>query len=103
MQVEALQMTPVAQVHMSAESHIGENEPKSEIKTFGEFLKDSLGEVNHLQQESEGLKAKLAAGQLEDISQVVVASEKADIAMQFTLQVRNKIVEAYQEVMRMQV
>ena len=45
----------------------------------------------------------LAAGQIEDVSQVIVASEKAGIAMQVTLQVRNKIVEAYQEVMRMQV
>ena len=45
----------------------------------------------------------LAAGQVNDISQVVLASEKADIAMQLTLQVRNRVVDAYQEVMRMQV
>ena len=45
----------------------------------------------------------LAAGQVEDISQVVVAAEKADIALQLTLAVRNKAVEAYQEIMRMQV
>ena len=49
------------------------------------------------------LGAKLAAGELEDISQAVVASEKADIALQLTLQVRNKVVDAYQEIMRMQV
>jgi len=46
---------------------------------------------------------KLAAGQVEDISEVVIAGEKASIAVQLTMQVRNKMVEAYQEIMRMQV
>lgn len=100
MQVEALQMTPV---RMSAESHIGENQPEPIVKSFGEYLKDSLSDVNELQNESERLNAALAAGELEDISQVVVAGEKADIAVQLTLQVRNRMVEAYQEIMRMQV
>ena len=100
MQIEALQMTPV---HMSAESHIGENTLQPVTKTFGEFLQESLADVNKLQNESEELGAKLAAGELEDISQAVVASEKADVALQLTLQVRNKVVDAYQEIMRMQV
>ena len=56
-----------------------------------------------MQNESERLGAALAAGQVEDISQVVIAAEKADIAVQLTLAVRNKAVEAYQEIMRMQV
>lgn len=49
------------------------------------------------------MSAALAAGQVDDISQVIVAAEKADIALQLTLAVRNKAVEAYQEIMRMQV
>lgn len=93
-------MTPV---QMSAESHIGENQPEPIAKSFGDFLKESLSNVNELQSDAERLDAALAAGELEDISQVVVAGEKADIAVQLTLQVRNKIVEAYQEIMRMQV
>lgn len=100
MQVEALKMTPV---QMRAESHIGENQPEPIVKTFGEFLEESLSNVNEIQNESERLNAALAAGELEDISQVVVAGEKADIAVQLTLQVRNKVIDAYQEIMRMQV
>lgn len=93
-------MTPVK---MSAESHLGESEPKPVVKTFGEYLGESLSKVSALHNESKRLTAALAAGEVDDISQVVVAGEKADIALQLTLQVRNKIVEAYQEMMRMQV
>ena len=45
----------------------------------------------------------MAAGRVEDISQVMVASQKAEIAVQLALQLRNRAVSAYQEIMRMQV
>ena len=99
MQVPALEMTPVS---MSAQSHLGE-EKQEQVKNFGEYLGDALQQTNQLQLESDRLNTALAAGQIEDVSQVVIASEKADIAMQLTLQVRNRAVEAYQEIMRMQV
>ncbi|MDD3114526.1 MAG: flagellar hook-basal body complex protein FliE [Anaerovibrio sp.] len=100
MEIEALQMTPVK---MQAESHLGEEQQSQDVPSFGEYLKNALGEVNGLQQESAQMSKALAAGQVEDISQVVIAAEKADIALQLTLAVRNKAVEAYQEIMRMQV
>lgn len=101
MEIEALQMTPV---QMRAESHLGEDGlQQAELPSFGEYLTDAMKEVNDLQKESERLGAALAAGQVEDISQVIIAGEKADIAVQLTLAVRNKAVEAYQEIMRMQV
>ncbi len=99
MQVEALQMTPV---QMTGQSHLGETEQRVE-KPFSEFLSDSLGEVNGLIKESERLNMELAAGRITDVSEVVIASEKAGIATQLTMQVRNRAVEAYQEIMRMQV
>ena len=101
MQIEQLQMTPV---HMSAESHLTEVKPEqSEVKSFSDCLIDALKETNALQQKSDALNAALAAGQVDDISQVVIASQKADLAMQLTLQVRNKAISAYQELMRMQI
>ena len=99
MQVEALQMTPV---QMTGQSHLGETEQR-EVKPFHEFLTDSLGEVNGLIKEAERLNMELAAGRITDVSEVVIASEKAGIATQLTMQVRNRAVEAYQEIMRMQV
>ena len=103
MQVEALAMTPVRPVHMSAESHLGEAQPAEETKGFADYLKDALQETNRLQLDSDRWNAALAAGQVDDVSQVVIASQKADIALQLTLQIRNRAVSAYQEIMRMQV
>lgn len=94
-------MTPVT---MRANSHLGETQQAAEeVKSFGEYLTDALKETNALQLESDRQNALLAAGQIEDVSQVVIASQKADIALQLTLQLRNKAVSAYQEIMRMQV
>ncbi len=103
MQVEALAMTPVRPVQMSAESHLGETQPAEETKGFADYLKDALQETNRLQLDSDRWNAALAAGQVDDVSQVVIASQKADIALQLTLQIRNRAVSAYQEIMRMQV
>ena len=100
MEITSLEMTPV---HMSARSHLGENKVEQPVKSFGEFLVDSLKKANELELESERLNAALAAGRIEDISQVVVASQKAEIALQLTLQLRNRATQAYQEIMRMQV
>jgi flagellar hook-basal body complex protein FliE len=70
---------------------------------FGDFLNKAIGEVNSLQQDSSQLKSNLVTGNIEDIHQVMIASEKANLAFQLTLQIRNKVIEAYQEIMRMQV
>ena len=102
MEIEPLQMTPVRSVRMSAESHLGETQ-QPEVKTFGELLTDALKETNALEKKSDALNAALAAGEIDDVSQVVIASQKADIALNLTLQVRNRAISAYQELMRMQV
>lgn len=74
-----------------------------ETKPFGEYLNDALNDVNALQHASAKASVDLAAGKIEDISQVTIAAEKASLAMQLTMTVRNKVLDAYQEVMRMQV
>ena len=100
MEMVPLQMTPVK---MSAESHLGETMPEPEVKSFGQYLVDTLKETNTLQQKSDAMNAALAAGEVDDISQVVIAGQKAEIALQLTMQVRNRALSAYQELMRMQV
>lgn len=100
MEIAPLEMTPVK---MSAQSHLGETKVEEPVKSFGEFLTDALKETNELQLEGEKMNAALAAGRVEDVSQVIVAAQKADIALQLTLQLRNRATSAYQEIMRMQV
>ena len=72
-------------------------------KSFGKILMDALEDVNDLQQKASQASTDLATGKIEDISQVVIAAEKAAVALQLTIQVRNKMLESYQEMMRMQV
>lgn len=66
-------------------------------------LQQGLGQVNALQFKAKDLSEEAAVGGDVDLHDVMIASEKAGVAMQLTLQIRNKMVEAYQEVMRMQV
>lgn len=76
---------------------------RSTEKSFGQLLTDALDNVNDLQKKADQASTDLATGRIDDISQVVIAAEKAAIALQLTIQVRNKMLESYQEMMRMQV
>lgn len=71
---------------------------------FGTTLMDALKDVNQSQQESRQAQNALMAGQPGvEIHDVLIAAERASIGMQLTMQVRNKVLEAYQEIARMQV
>ncbi|AQQ54134.1 flagellar hook-basal body complex protein FliE [Planococcus lenghuensis] len=70
---------------------------------FGELFKQALDKVNSAQKESDKLTTGLVTGQVQDVHEVMIASQKANLSLQLTMQVRNKVVEAYQEMMRMQV
>jgi flagellar hook-basal body complex protein FliE len=70
---------------------------------FGDVLKDAISTVNELQKQSDQEIQKLMTGESEDLHNTVIAMQKADLSFQMMMQVRNKIVQAYQEIMRMQV
>ncbi|MFN3454265.1 MAG: flagellar hook-basal body complex protein FliE [Pseudobdellovibrio sp.] len=72
-------------------------------QSFAATLKDAIGEVNELQKTADVKAQELATGRTDDIAGVMLAAEKADIALRTMVQVRNKIIDAYQEIMRMQV
>jgi flagellar hook-basal body complex protein FliE len=79
-------------------------EPKETPKQdFALLLKDALVEVNQDQLESARLDRMLAEGKLTNVHDAVIAAEKATLSIELTVQIRNKIIEAYQEVMRMNV
>lgn len=70
---------------------------------FAEVLKESLNKVNEAQLQSDALTEKLAKGGNVDLHEVMIASQKASVTLSLTMEIRNKAVEAYQEIMRMQV
>jgi flagellar hook-basal body complex protein FliE len=71
--------------------------------SFGEVLKDSLAQVNSLQHEADAAIHSLATGGTATLHDTMLAVEKAELSFRLMMQVRNKIVDAYQEVLRMQV
>jgi flagellar hook-basal body complex protein FliE len=71
--------------------------------SFGDMLKQSMNEVHRLQTEANQAITDLSTGQAQNLHSTLVALEKADISFRLMMQVRNKILEAYREVMRMQV
>ncbi|MDH5161188.1 flagellar hook-basal body complex protein FliE [Heyndrickxia sp. FSL K6-6286] len=75
---------------------------QSQVK-FSDFLKKSISDVNQSQIKSDILTEKLAKGENVDLHEVMITAQKASITLQAALEVRNKVVESYQEIMRMQV
>lgn len=72
-------------------------------KTFGEFLQDSIGKVNSIQQDANIAMEKLASGESQNLHETLLAVEKADIAFRTMNQVRTKVLDAYREIMKMQI
>ena len=72
-------------------------------KGFGELLQDAIHKVNELQREADDQINRLATGQEKDIQKTMIALEKADLSFQLMMRVRNKLISAYEEIMRMQV
>lgn len=76
---------------------------QAKTQDFGAWLAGALGGVNRqLVQADQGLR-ELAAGETQNLHQVMIALEEARIGVQLLVQVRNRLLEAYQEVLRMQV
>lgn len=75
----------------------------SSSSSFGEMVMSALQKVNEQQLQSQEATSRFLSGDLEDIHQLMIASEQAKISLQLTLQVTNKIIEAYRELSRIQV
>ena len=69
-------------------------------KTFGSMLKEAVNEVNTYQKVSEQTMADMATGQIKDIHQAAIAIGKAENSMKLMLEVRNKAISAYKELIK---
>ncbi|MDS9470577.1 flagellar hook-basal body complex protein FliE [Sporosarcina pasteurii] len=72
-------------------------------QSFGSFLKEAINNTNVQQINSDLLTRKLVQGEHVDLHEVMIAAQKASITLNATMEVRNKVVEAYQEIIRMPV
>ncbi|MGM0370438.1 MAG: flagellar hook-basal body complex protein FliE [Bacillota bacterium] len=72
-------------------------------KSFSGMLKESISNVNQLQHKSNKAGEDLALGKTDNIHEVMIAAEKAKLSVDLTTKVSNKVVGAYEKIMRMQV
>lgn len=69
---------------------------------FKEILLKAFNEVNALQKEAEQKASEVALGKASSVHEAIIASEKATLALQLFTQFQNKLIDAYHEIMRMQ-
>jgi len=70
---------------------------------FSKFLSDALSQVDALQTKGDTASLVLATGQVQDLSEVMVAIEKASLSLSLTVATRDKVLDAYNQIMRMQI
>lgn len=83
--------------------NLKKNQPKKVGQNFADILKEGLEEANSLKLESNEKTQNFLMGKTDNIHEVMIAAQKAEVSISFVTEVRNRIVEAYQEFSRMQV
>jgi flagellar hook-basal body complex protein FliE len=93
-------VTPHERTHAARSA--GKADGAKEKSGFGELLDGAVKNVDDLQSNAERSVVGLTTGEVEDVHQVMIAMNEADLAFRMMLEVRNKLVEAYKEVARLQ-
>ena len=104
LEMRALKAQSQAFSHIAAKDVSGVQDGAVKGPEFGEILAQAVGKVNEVQQASGALsKAYIQGDPNVDITDVMIASQKSSVAFEAMVQVRNKLVEAYRDVMNMPV
>ena len=90
-------LTPITPVSLGFDPNLQKNEGD-----FSKFLTDALFQVNALQKKADVATIDLVTGQVQDLSEVMVALEKSSLSMSMAVATRDKMIEAYNQVIRMQ-
>ena len=100
--MDAIQNNALSNGYMGIGSKTNSKENDSKT-SFGDFLKNSISEVNGLQKEANLATEKLASGEEKDIHNTMIALKKAEISFELITQIQNKLMTAYDELKRMQI
>ena len=82
---------------------VGSTKDVEKGKSFGDTMKDFVQDVDQLQKNADFQVERYATGDLRDVHEVMIAAEKANLSFQLLVEIRNKMMESYRELMRMQV
>ena len=102
--IDGMRVKPIgfpAGTDLPLKTEAGRAEKASNAPPFAEVLKSGILKVNQLQLEADNITNRLALGEIEDISQVSIAVEKAELALRLMVQIRDKMLDMYQQISRM--
>lgn len=97
-----INLNPNTKVHTEL-SPIPKTTPAESQAKFANTLKDAIENLNELQNESDRMTNALATGQVKDLHNVMITAQKASITLETTVRVQQKAIDAYNEIMRMQI
>ncbi|MEI3597116.1 flagellar hook-basal body complex protein FliE [Oceanobacillus sp. SE10311] len=92
--------------HMKVQPDMAVNNratPAEAQANFANTLKGAIENLNELQVESDRMTDKLASGEVQDLHQVMITAQKASITLETTVKLQQKAIDAYNEIMRMQI
>jgi flagellar hook-basal body complex protein FliE len=81
---------------------LGRQTPAESMEKFSDYLKQAIDSVAQQEEAVKQTTGRFIVGEA-DVSELMIVSEQAKLSLQLTAQIRNKVIEAYQEIMRMQV
>jgi len=97
--ISPLDLTPILSKIVSEPSSTKKNEEPS----FSDIIKESIHKVDQSQKEADQTLQDFMAQKNKDLHHVMIAWEKADVSLQLLMKIRSKVLDAYQDVMRMPV
>ena len=100
--MNGIKITPQPITPSFPEKQFGK-ESGDEKENFGDFLSKAIKDIDGLQHQSGEAQDKLIQGQAAELHQVMIAAEKAGISFDLLLQIRKRLLDAYQEIIRMPV
>ena len=89
--------------NIAASAAVKSADSKEAAPGFSDILKNMVNQTNQLQSDADTASVQFANGEVNNVHDVIIATEKASMAMNLTIQVRNKLQDAYKEIMSMQV
>ncbi|MGV3489423.1 MAG: flagellar hook-basal body complex protein FliE [Tuberibacillus sp.] len=97
-----IQMTSLSSAASSPQ--ISQGSSASDVqKSFANELSEAFNQINNTENQADNLVTQMAGGNVDNLHNVMIAVEKSEIMLRLAVQVRDKAVSAYQEIMRMQV
>ncbi|MDD2443968.1 MAG: flagellar hook-basal body complex protein FliE [Desulfotomaculaceae bacterium] len=98
-----MQVSPVGQLSPVLPAVNSGQQETGQEGSFSKILNNAISKLNNTQVVADNLALELLTGDIQDIHQVTIAMQEAKLSMQLAVEVRNKVIEAYQEISRMQI